>query len=110
MNSSNESQKVFLGKRFPPKYLQEIILVDGIEEGSLELTLENYRSSISHLEESSEETSIDTLLTNYLQAENDNYTLFSFISGLNNEVIKQTISRSVCIYLYVCRSPLFLRT
>lgn len=28
----------------------------------------------------------DTLLANFLQSENDNYTIFSYVSGINNEV------------------------
>ena len=60
--------------------------MEGLEEENLELALESYRESVSHLEEWSKESSIDSIITNYLQADNDNYTLFSYISGLNNEV------------------------
>lgn len=52
-----------------------------------EQTLITYRASVSHLREMSGEDSVEALVTNYLQAENDNYTLFTYISDLNNEVM-----------------------
>lgn len=52
-----------------------------------EQTLATYRAALSHLREMSGQESVDTLVSNYLQAENDNYTLFTYISDLNNEVI-----------------------
>ncbi|XP_045621744.2 coiled-coil domain-containing protein 63 isoform X1 [Procambarus clarkii] len=55
-----------------------------------EQTLATYRASVSHLREMSGEGSVETLVTNYLQAENDNYTLFTYISDLNNEVTSLT--------------------
>ncbi|KAK3856476.1 hypothetical protein Pcinc_037203 [Petrolisthes cinctipes] len=54
--------------------------------GGPEQTLATYRASVSHLREMSGEESVEALVTNYLQAENDNYTLFTYISDLNNEV------------------------
>ena len=37
----------------------------------------------------------DSLLTNFLQSENDNYTIFSFVSGINNEVTNNRILASI---------------
>lgn len=60
------------------------------EQRGPEQTLATYRASLSHLTEMSGEDSVETLVTNYLQAENDNYTLFTYISDLNNEVTSLT--------------------
>ncbi|KAK4298244.1 hypothetical protein Pmani_029402 [Petrolisthes manimaculis] len=59
---------------------------EGGEPRGPEQTLATYRASVSHLREMSGEESVEALVTNYLQAENDNYTLFTYISDLNNEV------------------------
>ncbi|KAK7061144.1 hypothetical protein SK128_001394 [Halocaridina rubra] len=55
-----------------------------------EQTLATYRAAVSHLREMSGEDSVESLVSNYLQAENDNYTLFTYISDLNNEVTSVT--------------------
>ncbi|XP_063847675.1 coiled-coil domain-containing protein 63-like isoform X2 [Scylla paramamosain] len=60
------------------------------EQRGPEQTLATYRASVSHLTEMSGEESVEVLVTNYLQAENDNYTLFTYISDLNNEVTSLT--------------------
>ncbi|XP_027207077.1 coiled-coil domain-containing protein 63 [Penaeus vannamei] len=63
---------------------------EGVEPRGPEQTLITYRASVSHLREMSGEDSVESLVTNYLQAENDNYTLFTYISDLNNEVTSLT--------------------
>ncbi|XP_071531594.1 coiled-coil domain-containing protein 63-like isoform X2 [Panulirus ornatus] len=63
---------------------------EGGEARGPEHTLSTYRASVSHLREMSGEDSVETLVSNYLQAENDNYTLFTYISDLNNEVTSLT--------------------
>ncbi|XP_042214155.1 coiled-coil domain-containing protein 63-like [Homarus americanus] len=63
---------------------------EGGEPRGPEQTLATYRASVAHLSEMSGEGSVDTLVSNYLQAENDNYTLFTYISDLNNEVTSLT--------------------
>ena len=63
----------------------------GGEQRGPEQTLATYRASVSHLTEMSGEESVEALVTNYLQAENDNYTLFTYISDLNNEVVQKIL-------------------
>ncbi|XP_076057401.1 coiled-coil domain containing protein 114 [Oratosquilla oratoria] len=55
-----------------------------------EQTLATYQASLAHLQEISSGNSVEAIVSNYLQAENDNYTLFSYISNLNNEVTSLT--------------------
>ncbi|XP_066969341.1 coiled-coil domain-containing protein 63-like isoform X1 [Macrobrachium rosenbergii] len=63
---------------------------EGTEPRGPEQTLATYRAAVSHLREMSGEDSVESLVSNYLQAENDNYTLFTYISDLNNEVTSLT--------------------
>ncbi|XP_064116722.1 coiled-coil domain-containing protein 63-like [Macrobrachium nipponense] len=63
---------------------------EGAEPRGPEQTLATYRAAVSHLREMSGEDSVESLVSNYLQAENDNYTLFTYISDLNNEVTSLT--------------------
>ncbi|CAL4249641.1 unnamed protein product [Meganyctiphanes norvegica] len=59
---------------------------DSVERGGPEQSLAGYRMALMHLREMGGEDAEETIVSNYLQAENDNYTLFSYISDLNNEV------------------------
>ena len=62
------------------------------ENGEEEINIENVKSKVADIGEAyygsngNEYNVADGILTNFLQLENDNYTIFSYVSNLNNEV------------------------
>ena len=74
------------------------------ENGEEEINIENVKSKVADIGEAyygsngNEYNVADGILTNFLQLENDNYTIFSYVSNLNNEV---SIFNDKCLFSFL---------